>query len=67
MGKYSVNKEGYYGRFGGAFIPEILQSNVEALKKAYAAIQSDTSFREEYEGLLKDYVGRPSPESYGGA
>ena len=61
MGKYSVNKEGYYGRFGGAFIPEILQSNVEALKKAYAAIQSDTSFREEYEGLLKDYVGRPSP------
>lgn len=56
-----VDEEGYYGRFGGAFIPEILHSNVEKLKEAYFKYIDDPDFIKEYEGLLKDYVGRPTP------
>jgi tryptophan synthase beta chain len=52
---------GYYGRFGGAYIPEMLYSNVENLKKNYLKITSEESFRKEFDLLLKDYVGRPTP------
>lgn len=56
-----VDENGYYGRFGGAYIPEILHSNVENLKKAFEKYADDPVFLAEYEQLLKDYVGRPTP------
>lgn len=56
-----VDEKGFYGRFGGAFIPEILHSNIERLKEAFALYADDPEFIEEYESLLKDYVGRPTP------
>lgn len=59
--KYSIDENGYYGRFGGAYVPEILQKNVETLKANYLKIMADPSFIEEFNSLLKDYVGRPSP------
>lgn len=59
--KHQVDENGYYGQFGGAFIPELLHSNVEELKQNYRAIMNDASFKKEYESLLKDYVGRPTP------
>ena len=52
---------GYYGEFGGAFIPEMLFSNVEELRSRYLDILSDKAFRKEFELLLKDYAGRPTP------
>lgn len=59
--RYHVNEKGYYGKFGGAYIPEMLYPNVEELKEQYMQIISDPSFQEEYDQLLRDYVGRPSP------
>lgn len=56
-----VDENGYYGPFGGAYIPEILHSNVENLTKAYARYVDDPEFNAEYERLLKEYVGRPTP------
>jgi tryptophan synthase beta chain len=53
--------EGYYGDFGGAYIPEMLYSNVETLKTQYLQIMQDPSFQAEFQALLKDYVGRPTP------
>ena len=53
--------EGYYGDFGGAYIPEMLYSNVETLKKQYLQIMQDHIFQAEFQYLLKDYVGRPTP------
>ncbi|MDR3273110.1 MAG: tryptophan synthase subunit beta [Flavobacteriaceae bacterium] len=61
MQQYKVNKKGFYGEFGGAYIPEILYSNVENLKNNYLKILEDPQFQKEYRGLLRDYVGRPSP------
>lgn len=61
---YHVDENGYYGEFGGAYIPEILHANIENLKKAYAEMLNDPSFHKEYEVLLRDYVGRPSPLYY---
>ncbi len=58
---YNVNKNGYYGEFGGAYIPEILHVNVENLRNNYLKILSDPSFQKEFNGLMRDYVGRPSP------
>jgi len=55
------DKQGYYGKFGGAFIPEMLYPNVEELRTRYLEIMQEASFQKEYHGLLKDYVGRPSP------
>ncbi len=52
---------GYYGSFGGAYIPEMLHPNVEELKEQYLRIIYDDSFQKEFRALLKDYVGRPSP------
>lgn len=56
-----VDDHGYYGRFGGAYIPEILHSNIEHLEKAYRRWADDPEFKAEYDRLLRDYVGRPSP------
>lgn len=61
MTNYSVDDRGYYGKFGGAFIPEMLFSNVEELKNNYLKIIESESFKKEYDQLLKDYVGRPTP------
>ncbi|MDR2628298.1 MAG: tryptophan synthase subunit beta [Dysgonamonadaceae bacterium] len=60
MESYHVDKEGYYGMFGGAYIPEILYNNVENLKKEYLPILNDPSFKKEFDELLRDYAGRPS-------
>ena len=61
MKTYQVNEEGYYGEFGGAYIPEILHRCVEELKSAYLTVLESESFKEEFNQLLRDYVGRPSP------
>ena len=58
---YNINEKGYYGEFGGAYIPEMLYPNVEELRKNYLKIMAEPSFKEEFDQLLKDYVGRPSP------
>jgi tryptophan synthase beta chain len=58
---YFVNEKGYYGDFGGAYIPEMLYPNVEELRQSYLAIIQDEQFQDEFKALLKDYVGRPSP------
>ena len=55
---------GYYGKFGGAYIPEMLHRNVEELRTKYLEIINDTTFREEFRLLLKDYAGRPTPLYY---
>lgn len=64
MKSYNVNEEGFYGDFGGAYIPEILYKTVEDLKKAYLPILESKEFKEELHILLRDYVGRPSPLYY---
>jgi len=61
MGKYTVDDYGFYGHFGGAYIPEILYKTVEDLKTAYLPILESDEFKREFHALLKDYVGRPSP------
>lgn len=58
---YQVDDKGYYGDFGGAYIPEMLYPNVEELRKAYIEIMSTDSFKKEFDQLLKEYVGRPTP------
>ncbi|WP_417557823.1 tryptophan synthase subunit beta [Mesoflavibacter zeaxanthinifaciens] len=58
---YNINEKGYYGDFGGAFIPEMLYPNVEELRQNYLNIMAEPSFKAEFDQLLKDYVGRPSP------
>ena len=61
MHSYQVNNEGYYGEFGGAYIPEILHRCVQELQDTYLQVLQSESFRQEYNQLLRDYVGRPSP------
>ncbi|MBZ0326783.1 MAG: tryptophan synthase subunit beta [Altibacter sp.] len=61
---YNVNDKGYYGEFGGAYIPEMLYPNVEELRQNYLKIIKDDSFQKEFEQLLKEYVGRPTPLYY---
>ena len=58
---YNVNEKGYYGEFGGAFIPEMLYPNVEELRQSYLKVMAEPEFKKEFNQLLKDYVGRPSP------
>ncbi len=58
---FQVNNNGYYGQFGGAFIPEMLHPNIEELRENYLAITREEDFQEEFQQLLKDYVGRPTP------
>ena len=61
MNKYQVNDNGYYGDFGGAYIPEMLYPNIEYLRQQYLNIIYEPAFQAEFQSLLKDYVGRPSP------
>ncbi|WP_339869106.1 tryptophan synthase subunit beta [uncultured Algoriphagus sp.] len=56
-----VDEKGFYGKFGGAYIPEMLHPNVEELKENYESIMASQEFQDEFRGLLKDYVGRPTP------
>src|SRR5450631_694603 len=58
---YQVNEKGYYGNFGGAFIPEMLFPNVEELRRNYLQLIREEGFQKEFNELLRDYVGRPSP------
>jgi tryptophan synthase beta chain len=55
------DERGYYGKYGGAFIPEMLHHNVEELRTRYLQIMQEPAFQKEYHSLLRDYVGRPSP------
>jgi tryptophan synthase beta subunit len=61
---YYPDKQGFYGSFGGAYIPELLYLNVEYLQKNYLKIITSDSFQKEYRSLLKDFAGRPSPLYY---
>ena len=61
---YQANEKGYYGDFGGAFIPEMLYPNVEELRSQYLDIMKEESFQKEFKDLLHDYVGRPTPLYY---
>ena len=58
--KFQVDENGFYGAFGGAYVPEILYATLKALQDAYLPIVESESFQQEYRQLLKDYVGRPS-------
>ncbi len=64
MQQFRVNERGYYGQFGGAFIPEILHRCVTDLREAYLRIMESERFRQDFDQLLRDYVGRPSPLYY---
>ena len=64
MNTYQIDSNGYYGEFGGAYIPEILYKTVETLKESYLPIIESEEFKKEYHALLRDYVGRPSPLYY---
>ena len=61
MNSFLVDPEGYYGEFGGAYVPEILHKCVEDLQRAYLPILESADFQQEFRSLLRDYVGRPSP------
>ncbi len=62
--KYSVDEHGYYGQFGGAFIPEMLYPNIKELQENYLKIISEAGFQKAYLYLLNDYAGRPTPLFY---
>ncbi len=61
---YNVNEKGFYGEFGGAYIPEAMYPNIEELRSKYLKIINSESFQREFRALLKNYVGRPSPLYY---
>lgn len=61
MSKFKVDEKGYYGKFGGAYIPEMLYPNVEELRSNYLQIIEADDFKNEFDHLLKTYVGRPTP------
>ncbi len=61
LSKWDVSKNGYYGEFGGAFVPEMLYPNVKELQDKYLSIMAEPDFKKEFENLLHDYVGRPTP------
>jgi len=61
---FLVDKDGFYGEFGGAYVPEILYAQVENLKNHYLEIMESKEFQDEFRSLLKDYAGRPSPLYY---
>ena len=66
MNAYNVDENGYYGRFGGAYIPEILYGNVEKLRNNYLEIMNEPAFQEEYNQLLHNYAGRPTALYFAG-
>lgn len=59
--RYQVDENGFYGEFGGAFIPEMMHQNIEELRTKYLEILNSPKFQNDYNQLLRDYVGRPSP------
>ena len=59
--KYKVTSDGFYGKYGGAFVPEMLYPNIEELKNNYKKIIDQKEFKKDYDKLLKEYVGRPTP------
>ncbi len=59
--KYSVDEQGFYGNFGGAYIPEMLYPNIEELRDTYLEIIGEKTFQDEFRHLLETYVGRPTP------
>lgn len=61
---YNVDTKGYYGKYGGAYIPEMLYANVKELQEKYLHIINSETYQKEFRRLLKDYVGRPSPLYY---
>ena len=61
MKSFLVDQDGYYGEFGGAYVPEILHKCVEELKNRYLEVLESEEFKREFDQLLRDYVGRPSP------
>ncbi|MBP5172061.1 MAG: tryptophan synthase subunit beta [Bacteroidales bacterium] len=61
MSKYQIDENGFFGQYGGAYVPEILYKCVTELQQAYRPILESEEFQREYRALLKDYVGRPSP------
>ncbi|MCV6613960.1 MAG: tryptophan synthase subunit beta, partial [Cellvibrionaceae bacterium] len=61
---FKPGREGYYGDYGGSFLPEILTTTVEELKAAFAEIKHDPSFWQEFEQLMQSYSGRPTPVSH---
>ena len=58
---YNVDEKGFYGEFGGAFIPEMLYPNVEELRQQYLSLSAEPEFQAKFHSLLKEYVGRPTP------
>jgi tryptophan synthase beta chain len=62
--KYTIDEHGYYGKFGGAYIPELLYPNIKELEDNYIRIIESELFKSEFKELLKDNVGRPSPLTY---
>ena len=60
-GTYQADDKGYYGEFGGSFVPEMLYPNMVELQNRYLEIMHEEAFQKEFQSLLKDYVGRPSP------
>jgi tryptophan synthase beta chain len=62
--QYKVDERGYYGQFGGAYIPEMLYPNVEELRDNYLKIIEEENFQKEFRELLRNYVGRPTPLYY---
>ncbi len=61
MSTYQVDENGYYGQFGGAYIPEMLYPNIEELRENYLSIIGSEDFKQEFDHLLKTFVGRPTP------
>jgi len=59
--RYLIDEKGFYGKYGGAYIPEMLHANIDELKKNYLKITDSTSFKKEFSTLLNTYAGRPSP------
>jgi len=66
MANFTVDKKGFYGTFGGAYIPEMLYPNVEELRDNYLKIIESNEFKKDFYGLLKEYVGRPTPLYFAG-
>lgn len=62
--EFQNGREGYYGEFGGAFIPEILRNTIEELTAAFRQVKNDPDFWYEFESLMKDYSGRPTPITF---
>ena len=62
--KYKIDERGFYGNFGGAYIPEMLHANIEELQKRYVQILEDPEFQKQFHNLLEDYAGRPTPLYY---